>query len=58
MVVFPAFFFPTNVDRGGEWYLEKHGSRKLLAESRNLESVFGKSRSLVFAWFVFNLFES
>ena len=39
--------------RGGEWYLEKHGSRKILAGSRNLGSVFDKSRSLVFAWFVF-----
>ena len=25
--------------RGGEWYLEKRGSRKILAGSRNLESV-------------------
>ena len=38
--------------RGGEWYLEKRGSRKILAGSRNLESVFDKSRNLVFAWFV------
>ena len=44
--------------RGGEWYLEKRGSRKILAGSRNLESVFNKSRSLVFAWFVFTFFES
>ena len=35
--------------RGGEWYLEKRGSRKILAGSRNLGSVFDKSRSLVFA---------
>ena len=39
--------------RGGEWYLEKRGSRKILAGSRNLGSVFDKSRSLVFAWFLF-----
>ena len=26
--------------RGGEWYLEKRGSRKILAGSRNLGSVF------------------
>ena len=25
--------------RGGEWYLEKRGSRKILVGSRNLESV-------------------
>ena len=43
--------------RGGEWYLEKRGSRKILAGSRNLGGVFDKSRSLVFAWFVFTLFE-
>ena len=39
--------------RGGEWYLEKRGSRKILAGSRNLGSVFDKSRSLVFSWFAF-----
>ena len=39
--------------RGGEWYLEKRGSRKILTGSRNLGSVFDKSRSLIFAWFVF-----
>ena len=39
-------------------YLEKRGSRKILAGSRNLGSVFDKSRSLVFAWFVFTFFES
>ena len=44
--------------RGGEWYLEKHGSRKILAGSRNLGSAFDKSRSLVFAWFVFTFFQS
>ena len=45
-------------NRDGEWYLEKRGSRKILAGSRNLGSVFDKSRSLVFAWFVFTFFES
>ena len=40
-------------NRGGEWYLEKRGSRNILAGSRNLESVFDNSRSLVFAWFAF-----
>ena len=44
--------------RGGEWYLEKRGSRKILAGSRNLGSIFDKSRNLVFAWFVFTFFES
>ena len=44
--------------RGGEWYLEKRGSRQILAGSRKLGSVFDKSRSLVFAWFVFTFFES
>ena len=39
----------------GEWYLEKRGSRKSL---QDLESVFDKSRSLVFPWFVFIFFES
>ena len=33
------------------------GLGKFLAGSRNLGSVFDKSRSLVFAWFVFNFFE-
>ena len=44
--------------RGGKWYLEKRGSRKNLAGSRNLGSVFDKSRNLVFAWFVFTFLES
>ena len=44
--------------RGAEWYLGKRGSRKILAGSRNLGSVFDKSRSLVFSWFVFTFFES
>ena len=39
--------------RGAEWYLEKRGSRKILAGSRNLGSVFDKSQSLVFSWFIF-----
>ena len=32
--------------RGIKWYLEKRGSRKILAQSRNLGSVFDGSRSL------------
>ena len=44
--------------RGGEWYHEKRGSRKILAGSRNLGGVFDKSRSLVFAWFASTFFES
>ena len=43
---------------GGEWYLEKRGSWKILAGSRNLGSIFDKSRSLVFSWFAFTFFES
>ena len=40
-------------------YLKKErGSRKILVGSRNLESIFDQSRSLVFAWFVFTFFES
>ena len=27
---------PISIKRGGEWYLEKRGSRKILAGSRNL----------------------
>ena len=46
------------LSRGGEWYLEKRGYRKILARSRNLGNVFDKSRSLVFSWFVFTFFES
>ena len=46
-----------NQTRGGEWYLEKRVSRKILAGSRKLGSVFDKSRSLVFSWFVFTFFE-
>ena len=44
--------------RGGEWYLEKRGFRKILVGSRNLESIFDQSRSLVLAWFVFTFLES
>ena len=43
--------------RGGIWYLEKWGSQKILLGSRNLESVFDKSQSLIFAWFVFTFFQ-
>ena len=39
--------------RGGELYLEKRWSWKILAGSRNLGNVFDKSQSLIFAWFVF-----
>ena len=34
------------------------GLGKFLAGSRNRGSVFDKSRSIVFAWFVFTFFES
>ena len=37
--------------RGGEWYPENPGSRKILVWSRNLGSLFDESQSLVF--FVF-----
>ena len=50
--------FGRHQSRGGEWYLEERGSRKILVGSQNLGSVFDKSRSLVFAWFVFTFFES
>ena len=43
--------FPTHTVQGIEWYLEKRGSRKILARSWNLGSVFDGSRSLVFEWF-------
>ena len=36
----------------------KNVSRKILEGSRNLGSVFDKSQSLVFSWFVFTFFES
>ena len=36
---------------GIEWYLEKHGSQKILAPSQNLRSVFDGSQSLIFKWF-------
>ena len=38
--------------------LKNVGLGKILAGSRNLGSVFDKSRSLVFSWFVFTFFES
>ena len=44
--------------RGGEWYLERRRSWKILTGSRNLGSVFDKSQSLVLAWFVFTFFDS
>ena len=49
---------PFQLNEGGKWYLEKRGSRKILAGSRNLGSVFDESRNLIFAWFVFTFFES
>ena len=54
----PLGFLYVAVFGGGEWYLEKRGSRKILAGSRNLGSVFDKSRSIVSAWFVFTFYES
>ena len=39
--------------RGGEFYLEKRGSRKIFSGPRHLGSVYDKTRSLVFSWFVF-----
>ena len=39
--------------RGGEFYLEKRGSRKIFSGLRHLGSVYDKTRSLVFSWFVF-----
>ena len=51
-----SFYYPKVTKilcQGGEWYLEKRGSRKILSGSRNLVSVYDKSRSLVFSWFVF-----
>ena len=44
--------------RGGEWYLEKCGSRKILAGSRNLGRVFDETGSIVSVWFVFTFYES
>ena len=37
--------------RGGEWYPENSGSRKILFQSRNLGGVFNESRNLVFLCF-------
>ena len=39
--------------RGGEWYLEKRGYQKMLAGSRNLGSVFGKSRFCMVCFYLF-----
>ena len=39
--------------RGGEWYLEKRGSRKPLAPSRNPGSVFDKSEVSLYLFFFF-----
>ena len=58
MFFFLSYSWHVFFNRGAEWYLKKRGSRKILAGSRNLGSVFDKSRSLVFAWFVFTFFES
>ena len=49
----PYLLWSRAIIRGGEWYLEKRGSRKILAGSQTLGSVFDKSRSPVFSWFVF-----
>ena len=40
------FFFLLKI-RGGEWYLEKHGSRKILAGSRNLGTPTGSACGIV-----------
>ena len=53
LILHQANFNMQQSTRGGEWYLEKRGSRKMLSGSRNLGSVYDKSRSLVFSWFVF-----
>ena len=37
--------------RGGEWYLENSGSRKILFQSQNLRGVFNESQNLVFLCF-------
>ena len=54
----PMILVQNRIRRGGEWYLKKRGSRKILAGSQNLGSVVDKSRSLVFSWFAFTFFES
>ena len=38
--------------RGGEWYLENRGSRKLFIQSRNLGNLYEESSSLVFSAFI------
>ena len=42
--------------KGGEWYLEKRGSWKILPGSQILKACFDKSQSLAFAWFVLPFF--
>ena len=49
----PAFSIISKEIRGGEFYLEKRGSRKIFSGPRHLGSVYDKTRSLVFSWFVF-----
>ena len=44
--------------RGGEFYLEKRGSRKIFSGPPNLGSVYDKTRSLVFFMVCFYFFES
>ena len=44
--------------KGGEWYLEKRESQKILPRSRHLTSIFDKSRSLLFFMVCFYFFES
>ena len=50
------FFGCSKQSRGGEWYLEKRGSPKILAGSRNVGNVFDKSRSIVFFMVCFYFF--
>ena len=47
------FWHYSNRNRGSEWYLEKCGSQKILSGTQNLGSVYDKSQSLIFWWFVF-----
>ena len=50
------FFGCSKQSRGGEWYLEKRGSWKILAGSRNVGNVFDKSQSIVFFMVFFYFF--
>ena len=43
---------PSVYIRGGEWFLENRGSRKLFIQSRNLGILYEGSRSLVFSVFI------